>query len=155
MQNAVFYSLVAMCSLFAASTWCLSRPHLLSSSAAFVASGLWVLMNGPLEGRVLYSVTPNHGLTEADLLSGVGVCIATWGFWTTRNRRRRRRSQRPASYRRHPDLSRAMPTPVFRRKATSKRAPSAAKQDERLGSTPRKFSGLVSVSTLDECPAVT
>ncbi|KSZ60284.1 hypothetical protein Z045_02150 [Rhodococcus pyridinivorans KG-16] len=113
MQNAVFYSLVAMCSLFAASTWCLSRPHLLSSSAAFVASGLWVLMNGPLEGRVLYSVTPNHGLTEADLLSGVGVCIAAWGFWTTRNRRRRRRSQRQTSYRRHPDGSRAMPTPVF------------------------------------------
>ncbi|MCD2114503.1 hypothetical protein LQ384_25685 [Rhodococcus rhodochrous] len=113
MQNAVFYSLVAMCSLFAASTWCLSRPHLLSSAAALVASGLWVLMNGPLEGRVLYSVTPNHGLTEADLLSGVGVCIAAWGLWATRNRRRRRRSQRPSSYRRHPDGSRAMPTPVF------------------------------------------
>jgi len=112
-QNAVFYSLVAMCSLFAASTWCLSRPHLLSSAAALVASGLWVLMNGPLEGRVLYSVTPNHGLTEADLLSGVGVCIAAWGLWATRNRRRRRRSQRPSSYRRHPDGSRAMPTPVF------------------------------------------
>ncbi|MFX1757299.1 hypothetical protein [Rhodococcus sp. Q1] len=113
MQNAVFYSLVAMCSLFAASTWCLSRPHLLSSSAALVASGLWVLMNGPLEGRVLYSVTPNHGLTEADLLSGVGVCIAAWGFWTLRNRRRRRRAPRPSSYRGHPDESRAMPTAVF------------------------------------------
>lgn len=113
MQNAVFYSLVAMCSLFAASTWCLARPHLLSSLAALVASGLWVLMNGPLEGRVLYSVTPENGLTESDLLSGVGVCIAAWGFLTTRNRRRRRRLRKPASPRRHPDDSRAMPTAVF------------------------------------------
>ena len=115
MQNAVFYSLVAMCSLFAASTWCLSRPHLLSSAAALVASGLWLLMNGPIEGRVLYSVTTNHGLTESDLLSGVGVCIAAWGFWATRNRRRRRRPQRPPSYRGHPDGSRAMPTAVVPR----------------------------------------
>ncbi|MEU5842266.1 hypothetical protein [Rhodococcus sp. NPDC047139] len=113
MQNAVFYSLVAMCSLFAASTWCLARPHLLSSLAALVASVLWVLMNGPLEGRVLYSVTPNHGLTEADLLSGVGVCIAAWGFRTTRNRRRRRRPPRPSSPHGHPDSSRAMPAAIF------------------------------------------
>ena len=39
MENVEFYSLVAMCSLFAASTWCLARPHLLSSLAAAVASG--------------------------------------------------------------------------------------------------------------------
>lgn len=113
MQNAVFYSLVAMCSLFAASTWCLARPHLLSSFAAVVASVLWVLMNGPLEGRVLYSVTPENGLTESDLLSAVGLGIAVWGFWTTRREQRRRRRGRPTPTRSaHPDGSRAMPVAI-------------------------------------------
>ncbi|UYP18488.1 hypothetical protein OED52_17810 [Rhodococcus sp. Z13] len=84
MSDAVFHSLVFMCSLFAAATWCLARPIFLSSLAVVVASLLWVLMNGPLEGRVLYSVTPNHGLTEADLLSAVGLVIALWGFRSAR-----------------------------------------------------------------------
>lgn len=113
MQNALFYSLVAMCSLFAASTWCLSRPHLLSSLAAAVASVLWVLMNGPLEGRVLYSVTPENGLTESDLLSAVGLCIAIWGFRTSSRKRPSNRPRpRPVSRIGHPDESRAVPTAI-------------------------------------------
>jgi hypothetical protein len=114
MENVEFYSLVAMCSLFAASTWCLARPHLLSSLAAAVASGLWVVLNGPIEGRVLYVVTPNHGLTESDLLSAVGLCIAAWGWWYSvrkRRRRRRRRATTGSAYR-HPDDTRAVPVRV-------------------------------------------
>ena len=94
MQHVAFYSLVTMCSLFAASTWCLARPHLLSSLAAAVASVLWVLFNGPLEGHVLYVVDAEHGLTASDLLSAVGVSIAAWGTWTTMRRRRRFRRRR-------------------------------------------------------------
>ena len=49
------------------------------------------------QGRVLYSVTPDHGLTESDLLSAVGLGIAVWGFWTTRRNSRRRRRSRSSS----------------------------------------------------------
>lgn len=114
MENVEFYSLVAMCSLFAASTWCLARPHLLSSLAAAVASCLWVLLNGPIEGRVLYVVTPNHGLTESDLLSAVGLCIAAWGCWYSIRARRRRQRRRPANRtgRRHSEDTRAVPVRV-------------------------------------------
>ncbi|MFZ3393222.1 hypothetical protein TVH25_08125 [Rhodococcus sp. 7Tela_A2] len=114
MQHALFYSLVAMCSLFAASTWCLARPHALSSLAAAVAAALWFLMNGMLEGRVLYSVTPDHGLTEADLLSGVALAISAWGFRTTaRNRRRHERRPRPAPRSVDVDETRAMPQQIL------------------------------------------
>lgn len=114
MQHALFYSLVAMCSLFAASTWCLARPHMLSSLAAAVAAVLWFFMNGILEGRVLYSVTPDHGLTEADLLSAVAVVISMWGFRTTvRTRRRRASRARPAPRNLHPDETRAMPQQIL------------------------------------------
>ncbi|WP_240951835.1 hypothetical protein [Rhodococcus sp. BL-253-APC-6A1W] len=114
MQHALFCSLVAMCSLFAASTWCLARPHALSSLAAAVAAALWFLMNGMLEGRVLYSVTPDHGLTEADLLSGVALAISAWGFRTTaRNRRRRERRPRPAPRSVDVDETRAMPQQIL------------------------------------------
>ena len=114
MQHALFYSLVAMCSLFAASTWCLARPHALSSLAAAVAAALWFLMNGMLEGRVLYSVTPDHGLTEADLLSAAALGISAWGFRATaRNRRRRERRARPAPRSIHVDETRAMPQQIL------------------------------------------
>jgi len=122
-QNALFYSLVAMCSLFAASTWCLSRPHLLSSAAAAVASVLWVLMNGPLEGRVLYSVTPENGLTESDLLSAVGLCIAIWGFRTWRRNLRVHGRSRPVPRIIHPDGSRAAPTAIRPRRQDDVSAP--------------------------------
>ncbi|MBH0121508.1 hypothetical protein M1M07_25725 [Rhodococcus sp. HM1] len=75
-----FYSLVALCLLVAASTWCLARPHLLSSLSAAATSVLWILLNGPVEGQVLYSVTAHHGLTEADLLAAAGMGIAVWGY---------------------------------------------------------------------------
>ncbi|MGW0021871.1 hypothetical protein ACWDUD_26450 [Rhodococcus sp. NPDC003382] len=80
MQHATFYSLAALFLLVAASTWCLARPHLQSILSAAVTSVLWILLNGPLEGRVLYSVTAHHGLTEADLLAAAGMGIAVWGY---------------------------------------------------------------------------
>ncbi|MCF8781353.1 hypothetical protein JYA75_10735 [Rhodococcus sp. PSBB066] len=78
-----------MCSLFAASAWCLARPNALSSTAVAVASFLWLALSGPLEGRVLYVFNPGHGLTESDLLSFVGFGIAAWGFWASYRRYKR------------------------------------------------------------------
>jgi hypothetical protein len=40
------------------------------------ASGAWVLFNGTLEGPVLVTLTPTHGLTVSDLLAVVGVLVA-------------------------------------------------------------------------------
>lgn len=84
-----FRALVFMCSLFASAGWCLARPNVLSSTAMAVSSGLWLPLNGQLEGYVLYTLTRGHGITEADLLSLVGVCIAAWGFAVSWRRGRR------------------------------------------------------------------
>ncbi|UYF96823.1 hypothetical protein OCS65_07725 [Rhodococcus aetherivorans] len=80
-----------MCSLFASAAWCLARPNVLSAAATVLASFLWLPLNGPLEGRVLYVLNPGHGLTESDLLSFVGFAIATWGFWDSHRHRRYKR----------------------------------------------------------------
>lgn len=48
-----------------------------------IAAMVWLVVNHPIEGRILLVVTPNHGLTEADLpalaallVSGVLVLTA-------------------------------------------------------------------------------
>ena len=84
----LFHGLVVMCSLFASAAWCLARPTRLSSGAVAAAALLWLILNGPLEGRVLLTVTPENGLTESDLLSLGGFGIAVWGFRASRHGRR-------------------------------------------------------------------
>ncbi|EME53341.1 hypothetical protein G352_24106 [Rhodococcus ruber BKS 20-38] len=83
----LFRALVFMCSLFASAAWCLARPHALSVTALATSSFLWLPFNGPLEGEVLYSLDPAHGITESDLLSLVGFFIVIWGFWAACRRR--------------------------------------------------------------------
>ena len=39
-------------------------------------SVLWLLVNKPMEGRVLVVVTETHGLTDADLAGLTGVLLA-------------------------------------------------------------------------------
>lgn len=95
MPDSFFYSLVAMNSLFAASAWCLSRPTMVSSTAVVTASIGWLILNGPIEGRVLVVLTPQNGITESDLLSVVGVGIGLVGF--ARAARTRRGPQRRAA----------------------------------------------------------
>ena len=41
-------------------------------------SVLWLLVNAPMEGVVLFTVTPSRGLTGADLAGFVGLALATW-----------------------------------------------------------------------------
>jgi len=43
-----------------------------------VASGLWLVVNGPMEGGVLIPVTAAHGLSYADLAGLAGLGIAVW-----------------------------------------------------------------------------
>jgi FtsH-binding integral membrane protein len=85
-MNSLFHALVVMNALFASCAWCLAKPTVLSSLAAVVASGAWLVLNGPLEGRVLLVVTPENGLTESDLLSVIGMGIAVSGFWRASRR---------------------------------------------------------------------
>ena len=50
-------------------------------------SVLWLIVNGPMEGPVLVTLTRNHGLTGGDLagLTGLGLAV----FQGARARRRR------------------------------------------------------------------
>jgi hypothetical protein len=41
-----------------------------------VAAGVWVAVNGPVEGPVLLVFTPEHGLTVADLPAIAAVIVA-------------------------------------------------------------------------------
>ncbi|MGB3771642.1 MAG: hypothetical protein WBF79_11185 [Rhodococcus sp. (in: high G+C Gram-positive bacteria)] len=88
-MTQIFHALVFMNSLFAASAWCLAKPNALSVSAVTVASLAWLLFNAPLEGRVLVVFSVQHGLTESDLLSMVGVLIAAVGVARMMRRRSR------------------------------------------------------------------
>jgi hypothetical protein len=39
---------------------------------------LWLLVNGGMEGQVLWVLLPGHGLTEADLAGLAGIGLAVW-----------------------------------------------------------------------------
>lgn len=70
--------------LFASGAWCLARPNGLAIAAVVVFSVLWIMFNGPLEGRVLWTVSPDRGLTESDFLAFGGFAVAAWGVRTLR-----------------------------------------------------------------------
>ena len=46
------------------------------------AAGVWVLINGPVEGPVLLVLSPDHGITVADLPSIVALGIAGLLFFS-------------------------------------------------------------------------
>lgn len=46
--------------------------------ALAVVSVLWLLVNGPLEGPVLWTISRTHGLTLGDLAGLAGLLIAAW-----------------------------------------------------------------------------
>ena len=52
--------------------------------ALLVAATAWVLVNSPVEGPVLVEVTPNHGLTVADLPSLAAGLVALALLWRSR-----------------------------------------------------------------------
>ncbi|MCC3323145.1 hypothetical protein FOB84_18555 [Gordonia bronchialis] len=78
---SLFYALVLLNLLIVTGAWCLARPGY-PAAAVLVGLGFaWLFWNGPLEGRVLYSVNSQHGLTESDLLSVVAFLIAGSAIW--------------------------------------------------------------------------
>ena len=50
--------------------------------ALVVAAGVWILVNGPVEGPVLLVLTPSHGITVADLASIGALVTAGLIFWS-------------------------------------------------------------------------
>ncbi|GAA1885429.1 hypothetical protein [Williamsia serinedens] len=73
---SVFHALVLMHLLFAAALWALLRPSVRAAVACAVVAIAWVIWNGPIEGAVLVSFTPDHGITESDVLGAVALVIA-------------------------------------------------------------------------------
>ncbi len=57
--------------------------HLAAAILVLLAVG-WALINGPVEGPVLWSLTPAHGFTVADLASVAAVMVAAVLVWPRR-----------------------------------------------------------------------
>ena len=61
------------------------------AGALVVLAGLWLGVNGPLEGPVVWHLTPGHGVTAADLLVvpalGAAAVLALTD-WRARSRHR-------------------------------------------------------------------
>jgi len=47
-------------------------------------AALWLVINRPLEGPILWVAAPGYGLTAADLISPVCLAAAAVGFWVRR-----------------------------------------------------------------------
>lgn len=54
------------------------RTGRIGASALAAVSVLWLLVNDPMEGRVMVFMTSDHGLTAADLAGFAGLGIALW-----------------------------------------------------------------------------
>jgi hypothetical protein len=52
-------------------------------------SVLWLLVNGPMEGPVLLTVTTDHGVTGADLAGLTGLALAAFRLTALRRESRR------------------------------------------------------------------
>jgi hypothetical protein len=62
---------------------CILRPRLVLLVCTGALAVVWVRVNGPVEGAVLYSFDDDHGLTVADLAVLV-VVPATWAYLVSR-----------------------------------------------------------------------
>ena len=70
---AFFHATLLLNLLVVTGAWCLARPSYIAAVLLGALGVAWLFWNGPLEGRILFSVSRDHGLTESDLLS-----IASW-----------------------------------------------------------------------------
>ncbi|WP_338325460.1 hypothetical protein [Prescottella subtropica] len=66
--------------LLVVGAWCLARPSRPAAVCLVVLAVVWVLVNGPIEGHILWTLTPEHGVTVSDLLSVIAIVVAarTW-----------------------------------------------------------------------------
>lgn len=85
---SVFHALVLLNLMFVTGAWCLARPTYRAAVALAVLSVMWLFGNGPIEGRVLVSINIEHGLTESDILTVLGLSISAITFMRAQGRRR-------------------------------------------------------------------
>ncbi|MBY4225608.1 hypothetical protein HQO39_01050 [Rhodococcus fascians] len=71
-----FHALVLMNAVFASAAWSLARPSWSAAISLSVVSVLWLFFNAPIEGRTLYVVDAERGLTESDFLTLAGLVLA-------------------------------------------------------------------------------
>lgn len=76
----LFYPALTMNLLVVVGAWCLAKPSRPAAVCLAALALAWLFGNGPLEGRILWTFTQQHGLTVSDLLSAAGLAIAalTW-----------------------------------------------------------------------------
>ncbi|GAB2641277.1 hypothetical protein ABI214_00495 [Prescottella soli] len=92
----LFFPILTMIVLISLSVWCLAKPGRPAAAALVFVAAVWVFVNGPLEVGVLWTFTPDHGLTVADLLSLAAWAIAV-SAWRRTFRGDGRHSSRQAS----------------------------------------------------------
>ena len=65
-----------MNAVFASAAWSLAKPSWPAAISLAVVSLLWLFFNAPIEGRTLYVVDANRGLTESDFMTVAGLVLA-------------------------------------------------------------------------------
>ena|SRR5579875_3548510 len=69
---------------------CLLHPTRTAAWLLVVCSALWLpLNNGHMEGPVLLTVAPHHGLTAGDLIGYGGWLVAAWTLYRVRGQKTR------------------------------------------------------------------
>jgi hypothetical protein len=77
--------------LRAASNPQVAPPRLTAAVGVAAIGGVWMLVNEPVEGPILFVVARGHGVTAADLPSVALFLIALGIAWPRRGRRASRR----------------------------------------------------------------
>jgi hypothetical protein len=75
----VLPAVVVLVALVVTCIICATSPSWLSIYLLVVSSVGWLLVNGPMEGSVLWAFSETHGITVADLVSLFGFAVAGWG----------------------------------------------------------------------------
>ena len=76
--HKVFHAMLALNALFASLAWCLAKPNWASILAVVVTAALWPAANEVFEGRILFILTPENGVTTYDLLSVIAAAVAAF-----------------------------------------------------------------------------
>lgn len=76
----LFYPVLTLNLLLVVGAWCIAKPSRPAAVGLAALAITWLFSNGPLEGHVLWTISPQHGLTVSDLLSVAAAVVAvrTW-----------------------------------------------------------------------------